>query len=405
MPHSRGRSTIAMIQGVPLLHTAEEGSAYFSLALANAIRRLGMNVVIWTKIRPERFAPQPVPVEAMWTPGYGAWLDLLRAVWAKRPHIVHLQYSMFCLGPKASGEFSTLLFVLGAWLLRANLVITCHDVPSIARITPEFIRQNRYRFPVYVVKAGLRTIFFFIGFAAKQLIVHHVWLRDTLVSDYRVPERKVRTIPLSAIAFESYDRDVARRSLNIAINAKVVLYFGFATGYKGIDELLDAMDVLAKRGTAVLLVLGAGYHPKKDDNGDYRAYYEALRARATAMANVDFAGFIESADLDRYIAAADACIFPYIEFQGMSGPLLQAANHARPLLVSSIIAGSLGRFDASSFAPTPDGIASALERFFHDDAFRATVLAESAAFESAAVAVDAAEQTCRVYDSLGAVRS
>jgi glycosyltransferase involved in cell wall biosynthesis len=65
----------------------------------------------------------------------------------------------------------------------------------------------------------------------------------------------------------------------------------------------------------VLLVLGAGYHPKKDDNGDYRAYYEALRARATAMANVDFAGFIESADLDRYIAAADACIFRTSNFK------------------------------------------------------------------------------------------
>jgi hypothetical protein len=79
----------------------------------------------------------------------------------------------------------------------------------------------------------------------------------------------------------------------------------------------------------------------------------------------------------------------------MSGPLLQAANHARPLLVSSIIAGSLGRFDASSFAPTLDGIASALERFSTTTLSRDRAR-RSAAFESAAVAVDAAEQTPRV---------
>ncbi|GAC1302030.1 MAG: hypothetical protein NVSMB19_10880 [Vulcanimicrobiaceae bacterium] len=405
MPDSRGDSAVAMIQGVPLVHAAEEGSAYFSLSLAHAVRRLGMNVVIWTKVRPEPFVAQPVPVEATWTPGYGAWLDLLRTVRAKRPKIVHLQYSMFCLGPKASGEFSTLLFVIGAWLLRTTLVVTCHDVPSLARITPEFIRQNRYRFPVVVVKAGLRTIFFFIGFAARRLIVHHEWLRDTLVDDYHVPARKVRTIPLARIPFESYERGAARAAIGLAPDAAAVLYFGFATGYKGIDELLDAMDVLARRGSGVRLVLGAGYHPKKDDNAEYHAYYDALRARAAAMPNVDFVGFIHNDDLDRYVAAVDACIFPYIEFQGMSGPLLQAASQAKPLLVSSIIANSLGRFAASNFVPTAEGIALALERYFGDPGYRASVEAESAAFEAAAVANDAAEQTYRLYTSLGARRS
>jgi len=403
MPGARKVADVAMIQGVPLADASEEGSAYYALALASGLQRSGLLIEIWAKRIPARFVSQIVPISRVWRPGFVAWLDLITAIRARRPHIVHLQHSMFSLGPKASGEFSTLLFLIGTWLLRVKLVITCHDVPSIARITPEYIRLNRYRFPVSVVRLGLRTVFRFMGISAKRLIVHHASLRDILIKDYGIPAFKVATIPLSSIASERRTRDDARRRLHISSSANVVLYFGFATGYKGIEALLDAMEALGNElhGT-IQLILGAGHHPKKHDNADYDRYYQWIATRATQLCNVRFVGFISDETLDDYIAASDACVFPYVEFQGMSGPLLQAADHGIPLLVSTVIAAALAHLNAGSFEPTREGIALALKRFFNDAKFRSVVAAESGEFGAARSSDDSAARTRRLYEALGA---
>lgn len=368
---------VALISGVPLLDGSESGIAYYTRALADELAGSGMDVEIWSKLDRAPAAAARARILPLWRPGWLSWWHLARAVKQRRPDVVHLQHSIFLLGGGPAGEISMfmLLFVLA--IMRCRLVVTCHDIPSLSQITPEYVRLNNYRYPAWFVRLGFQVLFAAIGLCAHVIIVHQQAFAQTLAHDYGIKRDKMTVVPLMPIPHRVTEKLQARAAIGIPPDDLVVLFFGFATGYKGIEVLLGAMELVNKK---VRLLLGAGKHPKVAHTPEYRAYYDALKRRAERNPNVDFIGFIPEERLYGYIDATDVAVFPYVEFQGMSGPLIQCASHEKPFLISSRIAQKLGGFSGCVFEPEPEILARKIQRYFHDDDFRADVESECANF-------------------------
>ncbi|MBC5825938.1 MAG: glycosyltransferase [Candidatus Eremiobacteraeota bacterium] len=389
-----------MISSVPLRDAAEIGSAYFSAALAQALTSADMSVELWAKGSPSEFAAQSNPIIRCWQPGIGSWFDILATAVRRKPDLVHVQHSVFLFGPGATGEIATLLLLIGLAALRIPLVITCHDVPSLSQISTAYIKLHKYNFPVAAVKAGLRTLFSAFSLLSRGIIVHQQAFARILAEDYKVRREKITIIPLLPLPFRTFPKEQARRRLRISEKADVALFFGYATAYKGIDVLLNAMKQLPSRGRdGVLLLLGAGKHPKVDGRADYLAYYDALVEQARSLENVRFVGFIPNGEIDLYIDACDVVVLPYVEFQGMSGPLNQCASHRKAYLISRAIADGIDDNGPEVFDPSPAALADTLTRYFTVPEFKRSVEQSCQAFSDRVLSAAWRDRTRQTYES------
>jgi len=209
---------IALVTGAPLEDRSEIGAAYHTRALAEELVKTGLTVEIWSKAGVGRAAASGVPIVPVWRPGWWAWRDIFTAVRRRKPDILHIQYSTFVLDSGAAGEISMLLLLALLKVAGTNIVITVHDVPSLAQITPDYIRMHGYRFPAAIVRSGLRLIFLAIGLTARSIVVHHEVFAAILARDYAIDRLKIAVIPLIAPAHRKVGREQARTALGIAVD-------------------------------------------------------------------------------------------------------------------------------------------------------------------------------------------
>jgi len=393
---SRVELSVAIICIAPLRNSGVPGGAY-AATLGEALQGNGMRVELWTRKSPEMHAEFDVPVRQVWRAGPWAWLDILKAVIERRPRIVHLQHFFFLLGNGAAGELSTMLLMFCLALVGSRVVVTLHDVPGKEQITPEYVKLHKYNYPASFALAGIATLLYLIGKVAREIIVLNEFFAERLAR-FGVDPRKINVIPHMPPPAHPVERSCARKTLGLDGTERIVLFFGFATAYKGIELLLSAFEILEERGSKVRLLLGAGFHPKVGATRGYPEYYSALETKARSIELVDFVGFIDSDDLDTYLSAADLGILPYVEYHGASGPLYYYMSHERPVLVSTCIAQHTPGFHSGAFATSPAAIADAISRFFEDESFRDSISRESAELRRTLLSDAYLIQTRNVYD-------
>jgi len=368
--------SVAIICIAPLRNAAILGGTY-SAVLGEGLCADGTRVELWTRKSAEMLAELDVPVRQIWRSGALAWLDVLKAVLKIRPRVVHLQHYFFLFGNGAAGELSAMLLMLSLAVLGTRVVVTLHDVPGKEQITAEYVKLHKYDYPAFFVLAGITTLMYLLGKCANEIIVHNELFAGRLVK-FGVDPRKINVVPFPLPPSKPVDRSSARETLGLDVAGRVVLFFGYATGYKGIEQLLGAFEILEERGSMVRLLLGAGVHPKMGATPKYAEYYSAMESRARAIGLVNFVGFIDPADLDTYISAADLGILPYVEYHGASGPLYYYLSHQRPVLVSTRISEHTAGLRTGTFGTTPDEIALAICRFFEEEPFAEVVHRECA---------------------------
>jgi glycosyltransferase involved in cell wall biosynthesis len=161
----------------------------------------------------------------------------------------------------------------------------------------------------------------------------------------------------------------------------VILYLGRLNRAKGVHVLLDAFELLGRRGVKAHLVIAG--------DGDERA---RLRAQAERLALGDRVswfgeGGIKNVDVPRYLRAADLFVMPSITsrlwVQLFSVAAWEAMACGLPVIVTRT--GSLAEFtppEAGVLIPERDtvALADALEALVIDDATRRQMSAEARAY-------------------------
>lgn len=242
---------------------------------------------------------------------------------AKRPSVLHFQWFPFldyCAIEKYFVSFVKLL------LPKSKLILTIHNLyPHDMTST----NQGNYRQRFNKVTKYLN------GF-----IVHIDNSKEELVRDFGIQPQKISVIPHGVFEPDYVPKN--RRNLR----GHHIIMYGNNTPYKGVDVLLDALQLLPKELKEDVKVTIAGKGPE-----DYLAL---LRTKAEGL-NVNFMPyFIPDDQLYSMIDEADYIALPYRKIS-QSGVLLLALFFEKPLLVSNI----------PSFVETLKGFTS--EMFFESE--------------------------------------
>ncbi len=312
----------------------------------------------------ERLPPGVEAVPAWRFGSFGYPRDVTRAVDAQSADVVHLQQELFLYGP---GPIALLFPPLLSRLRRRHrVVVTVHGVTTDREIDAGLMQGRRSPVPLPMLRAVVVGIFRAIARSGADLVVHGDVLKERLIELGARPERvSVIAHPLFTHAPPGppQSREEARRALGLEPDRKIALTWGYWNGYKGLNELARGFARFASEAPDALLLLGTGPHPQLRGDRAYMASYAAEMTALASNAGVRHVGFIDDAALPGYVRAADVCIFAYTKYLAASGPATFALTLDAPALFSSVFPDVPA---AISFAPTPDGVAFALRRFFDD---------------------------------------
>jgi D-inositol-3-phosphate glycosyltransferase len=208
-----------------------------------------------------------------------------------------------------------LVVITLAKLLRRKIVLTVHDVSSLAGPVTWKRRMTGW---VYRSTDGI--------------IAHNeVSLRE--LESIRIPSQMIRVI-VHGHYLDSVRKmppaAEARQALGISPRAKVILFFGQIKDVKGLDLLIEALPAVSGEvGDVVLLIAG---RPWKSDFARYDSLIDATGVRSRCLLHINF---IPDEDVATYYAAADIVALPYRRIY-QSGVLMMAMTYGRAVVVSDL---------------------------------------------------------------------
>lgn len=296
---------------------------YYDAALCRALAAAGWSVRLFTSpyLYDSALAPpQGYTVEY----AYGRWMN--RRGWLNHPQLRRaLRTSMHLFGhrwlvkqmetapPDVVHVQWSRLPTLDRWLITQirrrgiPVVRTVHDVEPLFAGTAMTNMEAVYAL-------------------ADRLVVHTNANREVLLKRYpQLRADHVQVIPHIAVPFpvpEPVGREHARRELGIPLDAPVLLFFGTARPYKGLDRLIDAYRRALRERSDLWLVI-AGLQPKRglpSDLGSQVVLHDM---------------YVPSDRAWVYHQAADVAVFPYHRVS-QSGALITAMGFGLPAIVTDV---------------------------------------------------------------------
>ena len=160
-----------------------------------------------------------------------------------------------------------------------------------------------------------------------------ITMSEKVMADLRLFEKNK---PAELVRHPLYDnfgaiisKTEARQHLQLPVNDKIILFFGFIRKYKGLDLLLEAMaDPRIKESGIKLMVAGEFY----DDEKGYREIIEKNHLQDQLILKTDF---IPDSEVKYYLCAADAVIQPYRNAT-QSGVTPLAYHFEKPMVVTNV---------------------------------------------------------------------
>lgn len=208
-----------------------------------------------------------------------------------------------------------------------------------------------------------RWVYRFIYSAPHVIVVHTQKARQVLIEQFSVPEAKIRVMSIGLneeVPATTLGKQESRTRLGYSEAAKLILFFGRISEYKGLDLLIEAFDNLELPETRLLIA------------GPFRgsAYRERILAGiAAARRRADIkldARMIPNEEVAVFFGASDILCLPYRNIY-QSGPLFLAMRFGKPVVATNV--GSFAEFvtrDIGLVAKSNDhsGISDALREFF-----------------------------------------
>lgn len=121
----------------------------------------------------------------------------------------------------------------------------------------------------------------------------------------------------------------ARKSLNLDIHDKVILFFGFVRAYKGLDLLIQAMADPAIRSAGIKLVIAGEFYEAPEP------YLTQIEKLGLSECISVYNQYIGEQEVKLYVSAADFIIQPY-KHATQSGVTPMAYHFLKPMLVTNV---------------------------------------------------------------------
>lgn len=177
---------------------------------------------------------------------------------------------------------------------------------------------------------------FFLSRILRHVNFKTLFCLDPFVVNYIDKfSKKVRAVhltdPVQVYSYPDFKLEKLRQRLGIHSTRKTFLMFGAFRKRKGIDQLLDAVELLPFNLCQKLCLLFVG---KIGSEQQVQARLEHI-SQFLAVQIVNHDTFVPHQDVQSYFRIADVILAPYQRHIGMSGILLQAAATEKPVLSSN----------------------------------------------------------------------
>ena len=304
-------------------HPLRGGLASFDERLARAFQQQGDDVTIYTFslqypnfLFPgtTQYSSEPAPTGINIKVCINSvnplnWLSIGNELKNLKPDIVVVRYWLPFMGP-----------CLGTILRRIKKNKHTKVITIADNVIPHEKRIGDQQFTQYFVKP----------------VDAFITMSDKVMKDLKTfsnkPARQI-VHPLYDNFGEQVNKEIAKQHLNIK-DENVILFFGFIRKYKGLDLLLEAMNVLKqqttnhKLQTPKLLIAGEFYEDRK-------TYDDIIQQNNIADQLILCTDFIPDSEVKYYLSAADFVIQPYRNAT-QSGVTPLAYHFEKPMLVTNV---------------------------------------------------------------------
>lgn len=234
--------------------------------------------------------PDIVPYVECWN-RYIGFDRMLKEIKKLQPDEIHFnhEFGLQCLNPDMMLHFLDTLKQIKS--MDVKTVFTYHSVPI----------QSHNFFTYYFTNVS--------QFSDKS-VFHTEEARQQAINLGLKGESSV--IKHGVLIPQLYDREKARKELNIPSDKRVIMSMGWFGGLKGVMELIDMMPEILKQMPSILFCYVGGLHPATADFG--RGYMKDCFKRILELGLKDkfiITGFIEEADLPKYYAVSDLAVLNY----------------------------------------------------------------------------------------------
>jgi glycosyltransferase involved in cell wall biosynthesis len=313
----------------------------------------------------ESFEFDGVLVEEIWKRGsLNFWWPIFNYLRKnKQIKVVHLQHEFNMFGGMLSVALIPWMLFLIRIVLRRKVVATVHEVFSPKLINKNFMQANNLFLPISFAKVAFYLYFQFTLWACMdKVIVHDDFFKNILKNEYHFT-KKVVTIAHGVEDLNwSMNQIEARQKLGLDKNKKVLMFFGFLAGYKGVELLIEGFKKLKNRDEYQLIIAG-GKVKRVAGDPRYQAWLDKIMADCKTL-GIQTPGFVKSEDIETYFRSSDLLILPYLTPQSMSGIMALAVGFKQPFLASGSFKERVN--DEWLFDLKPEALAGKVDWFFEN---------------------------------------
>lgn len=232
------------------------------------------------------------------------WFNVAREINRKNPDFVIIRYWLPFMGP-CLGSIARLL----------NKKI------KILAITDNIIPHEKRFGDFFLTKYFVSSCDAFVTLSASVL--------EDLTQFTKSKNKKFTPHPIYDTFGEKIDKSVAKKNLELNINDKYLLFFGFVRKYKGLDLMLHAMSDQRIKDLGVKLIVAGEFY----DNIDF--YLDLINELDIDSNIILKSDFIDERDVKNYFCASDMITQTY-RTATQSGVTQIAYHFERPMLVTNV---------------------------------------------------------------------
>jgi glycosyltransferase involved in cell wall biosynthesis len=233
------------------------------------------------------------------------WIKVGNELKKLRPDIIVVRYWLPFIGP-----------CLGTILRRVKKNQHTKIICIADNVLPHEKRMGDKQFTAYF----LRSADAFVTMSEKVLA-------DLRSFTHKPAQRIVH--PLYDNFGEKIDKAEARKHLGLNVDDKIILFFGFIRKYKGLDILLEAMNILKQRSSNIKLLIAGEFYE------DRKLYDDIIEKDQLQSNTILRTNFINDSEVKYYLSAADFVIQPYRNAT-QSGVTPLAYHFEKPMLVTTV---------------------------------------------------------------------
>jgi glycosyltransferase involved in cell wall biosynthesis len=333
-----------------------------------------------------------------WDEGKKASFQILFETLRKRNEydLLHFQYEFFLYGGFLFSLFYPFMLFIYT-LCRIPVITTIHQVPPIKNIGREFLKKNDITGNQLLFRIALFVLIKLIVSFSKRIIIHENYFKKLLIYQYKCEAENIHIIPHGIEKqVNNIDQQKAKEALNL-LDKKILLFFGYLSGYKGIDLLIDSFP---SKNEDFNLIIAGGKHPRLKNKPSYLQYLKNLKIKARKISdNIQFTGFLNEKDIPLYFSAADLVIFPYLSHFSSSGPLSLSIAYEKPFIVSEVFDDQIDEKELI-FDLNQKSLSKKINQFFLEEQIQKKAIHFSKALKNEYLWSNIGKKTIQIYHDI-----